>query len=71
LFVTEIRRLFSPAEIATQMAVLVPRAEDAARADAEADEDGFERISPAELAAKLNRLRLLQQVLEVDWLGTS
>jgi len=71
VFVAEISRLFTPEEIREHLAILVPRAEDAARADAEADEDDIEAISPQELAARLGRLSLMRHLLEADYLGTS
>ena len=71
LFVAEIRRLFTPEEIRAHLETLVPRAEEAARADAEAGEDEFETISPQELDARLGRLSLMKQLLEADQLGTS
>ena len=75
VFVAEIRRLFTPAEIKEHLAILVPRAEEAARADAdadaEADEDDFETISPQKLDARLGRLSLMKHLLEADHLGTS
>ena len=73
VFVAEIRRLFTPEEIREHLAMLVPRAEEAARADAdaEADEDDVEAISPQELDARLGRLRLMKHLLEADQLGTS
>ena len=71
VFVAEIRRLFTPEEIREHLAILVPRAEEAARADAEADEDEVEAISPQELDARLGRLSLMRHLLEADQLGTS
>jgi len=71
MFVAEIRRLFTPDEISEHLAVLLPRVEAAAKVDAEAGEDAFEDISPQELAARVERLRALKQVLEVAQLGTS
>ena len=71
LFVAAIRRLFSPDEISVHMAVLVPRVTADAQADAEADEDAFEATSPQEPAALVDRLSLLEQLLEVAHLGTS
>lgn len=71
VFVAEIRRLFTPEEIREHLAILVPRTEEAARADAEADEDDFETISPQELDARLGRLSLMKHLLEADHLGTS
>lgn len=71
IFVAEVRRLFTPKEIRLHLSALVPRAEETARADAEADEDGFESISPQELGARLERLDLMRQLLEADHLGTS
>ena len=53
------------------MALLVPKAKEAAVGDAACGEDEFEEISPVELAARLDRLSLLKEILEVDWLGTS
>ena len=46
VFVAEIRRLFTPKEIREHLAILMPRAKEAARADADADEEDFETISP-------------------------
>jgi len=71
VFVAEIRRLFTPDEIKEHLAILVPRAEEAARADAEAGDDEVEAISAQELAARLGRLSLLKHLLEADQLGTS
>ena len=71
VFVAEIRRLFTPEGIREHLAMLVPRAEEAARADAEADEDDFETISAQELDARLGRLSLMKDLLEADQLGTS
>ena len=71
MFVAEVRRMFTPEELRTHLAVLVPRVEAAAKADAEPDEDNFEMISPLELAARLERLGLMKQLLEVNHLGTS
>ena len=70
MFVAQIRRMFAPEEIRQHLSVLVPRVEAAAKADAEG-EDEFETISPQELAARLERLRLMKQLLELDHLGTS
>jgi hypothetical protein len=39
MFVAEVRRMFTPEELRTHLAVLVPRVEAAAIADAEPDED--------------------------------
>ena len=71
MFVAEIRRLFTPDEISEHLAVLLPRVEAEAKADAETGEDEFEDIAPQELAARVERLRALKQVLEVAQLGTS
>ncbi len=71
MFVAEVRRMFTPEELRRHLAVLVPRVEAAAKADAEPDEDNFEMISPRELAARLERLGLMKQLLEVTYLGTS
>ena len=71
MFVAEVGRMFTPEELRTHLAVLVPRVEAAAKADAEPDEDNFEMISPLELAARLERLGLIKQLLEVNHLGTS
>ena len=67
----EVGRMFTPEELRTHLAVLVPRVEAAPKADAEPDEDNFEMISPLELAARLERLGLMKQLLEVNHLGTS
>ena len=71
VFVAEVRRLFTPDEIRAHLAILVPRAEEAAKADAEADEDDFKTISPQELDARMGRLCLMKHLLEADHLGTS
>ena len=71
LFVAKIRRLFTPEEIRAYFATLVPRAEEAARAEAEAGEDDFGTISPGELDARLGQLSLMKHLLEADQLGTS
>jgi hypothetical protein len=71
MFVAEVRRMFTPKELRQHLAVLVPRVEAAAKVDAEPDEDNFEMISPQELVARLERLGLMKQLLEVDHLGTS
>ena len=71
MFVAEIRRLFTPDEISEHLAVLLPRVEAEAKADAETGEDECEDIAPQELAARVERLRALKQVLEVAQLGTS
>jgi hypothetical protein len=71
MFVAEIRRLFTPAEISEHLAVLLPRVEAEAKADAQTGEDEFEDFAPQELAARVERLRALKQVLEVAQLGTS
>ena len=71
MFVARIRRMFDPEEISRHLAVLVPRVEADAKTDAEPGEDEFATISPEELAARLERLSLMKQLLEVDHLGTS
>jgi hypothetical protein len=71
MFVAQIRQMFDPEEIRLHPAVLVPRVEADATADAEPDEDEFATISPEELTARLERLSLMKQLLEVDHLGTS
>ncbi len=71
MFVAEVRRMFTPEELRKHLAVLVPRVEAAAKADAAPDDDDFEMVSPQELAARLERLGFMQQLLEVDHLGTS
>jgi hypothetical protein len=71
MFVAEIRRLFTPDEISEHLAVLLPRVEAEAKADAQTGEDEFEDFAPQELAARVERLRALKQVLEVAQLGTS
>ena len=71
MFVAEIRRMFTPEELRKHLAVLAPRVEAAAKAGAEPDEDDFEMISPQELTARLERLGLMKQLLEVDHPGTS
>ncbi len=71
MFVAEVRRMFTLEELREHLAVLVPKVEAAAKADAESDEDDFEMISPQELAARLERLDLMKRLLEVDQLGTS
>ncbi len=71
MFVAQIRRMFDPEEIRRHLAVLVPRIEADAAADAKPGEDEFETISPEGLAARLERLSLMKQLLEVDHLGTS
>ncbi len=71
MFVAEVRRLFTSQEIREHLAVLVPRVEEAGKADAEPGEDELETISPQELSARLERLSLMRQLLEVDHLGTS
>ena len=71
MFVAEVRRIFTLEDIRKHLAALVPKAEAAANADAEPDEDGFETISPQELAARLERLSFIRQLLEADHLGTA
>jgi hypothetical protein len=71
LFVAQVRRLFTPEEIRAHLAVLIPSLRGAAKAESEASEDEFEGLSSEDLAARLERLRLLQQLLEVEQLGTS
>ncbi len=71
MFVAQIRRIFDPEEIRRHLAVLVPRVEADATTDAELGEDEFATISPEELAARLERLSLMKQLLEVDHLGIS
>lgn len=70
MFVAEVRRMFTREEIRKHLAVLVPRVEAAANADAEAGEDEYETVSP-QVAARLERSSLMKQLLEVDQLGTS
>lgn len=71
MFVAQIRRIFDPEEIRHHLAVLVPRVEADATTVSELGEDEFATISPEELAARLERLSLMKQLLEVDHLGTS
>ena len=71
LFVAQVRRLFTHEEIRAHLAVLIPSLQDAAKAASEASEDEFDRLSPEDLAARLDRLRLMQQLLKVKHLGTS
>jgi hypothetical protein len=71
LFVAHVRRLFTQEEIRAHLAVVIPSLQDAAKAESEASEDEFDRVSPEDLAARLDRLRLMQQLLEVEHLGIS
>lgn len=71
MFVAEVRQLFTSQEIREHLAVLVPKVEEAGKADAEPGEDELETISPQELSARFERLSLMRQLLEVDHLGTS
>ncbi len=71
MFVAEIRQLFKPDEISEYLAVLLQRFEAAIKADADTGEDEFEDISPQERSARVERLRLLKQLLEVAHLGKS
>ena len=72
LFVAEIRRLFSAAEISNYLAALVPsvEAELTDAGDFEEDDDSGS-MSPQEHAARCKRLASIRQVLEADQLGTS
>lgn len=70
MFVAEVRRMFKPEEIRQHFAVLVPKIEAASKASGESD-DEFETISPQDLAARLERLSLMKQLLEADYLGIS
>lgn len=71
MFVAQVRRVFTAEEIGVHLSALIPRLEDAARAEAEVSEDEFDRLSPADFAARLQRLRVIEHLLQVEQLGTA
>ena len=71
MFVAHVRLVFTPEEIKVHLSALIAQLEEAARAEAEVREDEFDRISPEDPAARLQRLRVIQQLLEVEQLGTA
>ena len=68
-FVSEVRRLFTPEEIAAQLAQ-IERAQNETVMDVSDEEDPC-RESPAEAAERVRRFKLIKELLTATKLGTS
>jgi hypothetical protein len=65
-FVSEVRRMFTPDEIAVQLAQI-----ERTQAEEDLDDDDPFRESPAATAERLCRFNLIKELLTVTRLGTS
>jgi hypothetical protein len=68
-FVSEVRRMFTPDEIAAQLAQ-IERAQNEAVTDVSDEDDPYPE-SPAEAAERVRRFNLIKELLTATKLGTS